>query len=209
MRKNHFRKKGKVYLAGALAAVQCVGAVLPVMAAPADMAGQTADVTAVSGYDLSPDETGLIPSYVSDIFDAEFYRKQYPDVAAAAGDDEQALLQHFLLCGLAEGRVGSPVFDIAKYRSLYPDLAAVFGDNWDLYVQHYFRYGIAEGRSNGTPSKMAGAAAGSSAVHSKKNGVVYDDKGNVLIPWEVIVHEDYLTLETLRERWRHACAPVG
>lgn len=201
-RYGYFAKELKnVCLAGLLTLSQCATAVLPVMAAPADAAVQAVgqNVTGVSGYVLSPDETGLIPSYVSDIFDAEFYKKQYPDVAAAIGDDEQALLQHFLLFGLAEGRTGSPILDIARYRSHYPDLAALFDDNWDLYVQHYFRYGIAEGRSSGTLAKTSDTGSGSGAVYITKEGSSYDDKGNVLIPWEVIT-EGYLTLEALRER---------
>lgn len=200
---NNMKQRLKyICLAGVLALSQCATAVLPVMAAPADiLTGQATgrNVTPVSSYALSPDETGLIPSYVSDIFDAEFYKKQYPDVAAAIGDDEQALLQHFLLFGLVEGRVGSPILDIARYRSFNSDLAALFGDNWDLYVQHYFQYGIAEGRSSGTVAKTSDTGSGSGAVYVTKKGSSYDDKGNVLIPWEVIT-EGYLTLEALRER---------
>ncbi len=38
-------------------------------------------------------------------FDAEFYAKEYPDVAALLGTDEAVLYQHYLQCGKAEGRL--------------------------------------------------------------------------------------------------------
>ena len=37
-------------------------------------------------------------------FDPAFYGAAYPDVAAAYGTDEQALLNHYLTYGMAEGR---------------------------------------------------------------------------------------------------------
>ena len=38
-------------------------------------------------------------------FDAEFYAAQYPDVAAVCGNDESALLMHYIRNGAAEGRL--------------------------------------------------------------------------------------------------------
>ena len=40
-------------------------------------------------------------------FDAEFYAAQYPDVAAVCGNDEAALLMHYIRSGAAEGRLPS------------------------------------------------------------------------------------------------------
>ena len=204
MKKNYkkrfnFIKKQTKWLAMLLVATQCMTTAELAFAAP--QAAETGKK--VSGQEAEA-KKDIIPSSVADIFDAEFYREQYPDVAAAVGNDPQALLQHFLTYGLKEGRSGSPILDIAKYRSTYADLASNFGDNWDLYVQHYFRCGISEGRSSGIPSNTSSAGKGSSAVHTLKNGISYDDKGNVIIPWENIEksddHEEYLTLEALRAR---------
>lgn len=39
------------------------------------------------------------------IFDPEFYAQAYPDVAAAFGTDADALYQHYVTCGKAEGRL--------------------------------------------------------------------------------------------------------
>lgn len=199
--KRYVKKMKTVCLAGLLVTTQCAGMVLPVMAAPAEMTGQENGfqtenpVTA-----MQANETNLIPSHVWDVFDAEFYRNTYPDVEAAFGDDEQALFHHFMMFGLKEGRIGSPILNIAMYRSIYPDLDAVFGDNWDLYVQHYFQYGISEGRSNGIEKETSDTQEGSKAVYVNDNGTSYDDSGNVLIPWDVITKDNYLTLETLRQR---------
>lgn len=87
---------------------------------------------------------------LKDVFNAEYYADQYPDLLAAFGYDEELLYKHFLEYGLKEGRVMNPVIDIVKYRNSYEDLDNAFGDNWDAYVQHYIEYGIEEKRDNGT-----------------------------------------------------------
>ncbi len=38
------------------------------------------------------------------VFDSEYYAQTNPDVAAAWGTDKNALYQHYLTCGKAEGR---------------------------------------------------------------------------------------------------------
>ncbi len=86
---------------------------------------------------------------VSDLFDAEYYAEQNPDVKAALGNDKQALLNHYLQYGIKEGRNFSKAFDINLYRRLYSDLAQAFGDNWEMYVTHYITYGINESRDGG------------------------------------------------------------
>lgn len=86
---------------------------------------------------------------VRDVFDAEYYADSYEDLKEAFGDNADALLQHYMTCGLSEGRSGSKVFDVAEYRSAYGDLEAAFGDDWDAYVNHYCTSGIKEGRTAG------------------------------------------------------------
>ena len=87
---------------------------------------------------------------LKDIFDAEYYAEQYPDLKKAFGSDEEALYQHFINYGIKEGRVMNPVIDVVKYREQYKDLQAAFGDDWDAYINHYFTYGVNEHRENGT-----------------------------------------------------------
>lgn len=81
------------------------------------------------------------------IFDADYYAAAYADLRAAFGNDSEALYDHFLRCGIAEGRKGSPDLDVRAYRARYQDLEAAFGDDWDAYIRHYADFGIAEGRN--------------------------------------------------------------
>ena len=85
---------------------------------------------------------------VRDVFDAKYYADSYEDLKALYGYDEAALYNHYITCGLTEGRCASPVFNVAQYRKNYEDLNQVFGDDWDAYVNHYMNCGIAEGRTS-------------------------------------------------------------
>lgn len=75
----------------------------------------------------------------SGLLDADWYRRQYKDVAAAGVDP--AL--HYWQSGAAEGRDPGPHFSTAHYLAMYPDIAAA-GLN---PVLHYMRAGFREGRS--------------------------------------------------------------
>lgn len=86
------------------------------------------------------------PEEYSAVFDAAYYANRYPDLKAAYGDNDSALLQHFIQYGMAEGRQGSSQFDVYSYKNLYPDLRAAFGNNLKSYYMHYISSGKAEGR---------------------------------------------------------------
>jgi hypothetical protein len=73
------------------------------------------------------------------LFDPEWYRAAYPDVAAA-GLDPAA---HFLDHGARERRDPGPHFDTAHYLHLYPDIAAGALNP----LVHYVIAGRAEQRS--------------------------------------------------------------
>lgn len=81
-----------------------------------------------------------------DIFSPELYAEQNPDVVAAYGNDPEALFNHFVTCGMKEGRVFSPLFDLAAYMQ-QADLAAVYGDNLAGYIEHFVTFGIYEAAS--------------------------------------------------------------
>jgi len=72
------------------------------------------------------------------LFDADFYRDQYPD--SANSRDPWA---HYLAFGADEGRDPHPLFDSSFYRTSYPDVAAR-GLN---PLVHYLHYGASEGRN--------------------------------------------------------------
>lgn len=124
---------------------------------------------------------------LKDVFDAEYYAEQYPDLKAAFGNDEKALHQHFLQYGLKEGRVMNPIIDVVKYREQHGDLQTAFGDDWDAYVEHFFTFGVNEKRDSGTDFDMNAylesyadlkAAFGSDYLSAAKHYMTTDVKEN-------------------------------
>lgn len=158
-------------------------------------------------------------SSIDDLFDMEYYAFMNPDVVLQYGYNRAKLLEHYLKYGIKEGRLGSRIFNVSLYKELYPELAAIYGDDWNAYVKHYFTVGIAEGRSNGVSEaesrykervslylKLTGInqntinANTNVEINVSDNGIISDSDGNILIPWDVISREPYLTIETLRQR---------
>lgn len=81
------------------------------------------------------------------IFDANLYAKAYPDVAAAYGNDREALWNHYVTHGIKEGRTQiNSGFNVFAYISSYPDLRNAFGDDLVAYYVHYANNGINENR---------------------------------------------------------------
>jgi Type I phosphodiesterase / nucleotide pyrophosphatase len=76
----------------------------------------------------------------ANLFDANFYRSTYKDLAALS--DSQAL-SHFQTFGIKEGRLGSLFFDPTFYKSSNSDLASLNGA--DL-LNHAQNFGVKEGR---------------------------------------------------------------
>lgn len=80
------------------------------------------------------------------VFDATYYAGRYPDLKAAFGADAEALLNHFITFGMAEGRQGNAEFSVQAYKERYADLRSVFGDNLPEYYRHYSLFGKSEKR---------------------------------------------------------------
>ena len=81
------------------------------------------------------------------IFDANLYAKAYPDVAAAYGNDREALWNHYVTHGIKEGRTQiNSTFNVFAYISAYPDLRNAFGGDLVAYYVHYANYGMNENR---------------------------------------------------------------
>ena len=94
------------------------------------------------------------------VFDSTYYAEKYADLRAVFGTDEALLFNHFLTCGMAEGRQGSAEFNVFVYQEKYADLRAAFGDDLVSYYMHYITNGKAEGRTaTGGASGSSGAAA--------------------------------------------------
>lgn len=76
---------------------------------------------------------------ISDLFDQDWYLKQYPDVAEAGVDP----ITHYLKAGAGEGRNPSANFDTTWYLVTYPDVVA---SGFNPLV-HFIRFGRQELRS--------------------------------------------------------------
>jgi len=79
----------------------------------------------------------------SKLFDAGWYLRSYPDVAA--GGERPAV--HYLYHGAAEGRWAGPRFDSGFYLARYPDVR----DTGLNPLVHYLQIGQAEGRMTMQP----------------------------------------------------------
>lgn len=101
-----------------------------------------------------------MPSYAmegitADNFNYVRYADTYPDLKAIYGYNKDALYNHYVNSGKAEGRVGcmSPTmgltadkFDAAQYAKDNPDVAAALGNNAAAMYNHYLTSGLSEGR---------------------------------------------------------------
>lgn len=96
-------------------------------------------------YETKATESQL--EHIRVLFNATEYAEMYPDVVAAVGTDEDALWNHFVNYGLAEGRNINRSFNVFAYRASYADLRKEFGNNLASYYEHYVLCGKEEGRA--------------------------------------------------------------
>jgi hypothetical protein len=78
-------------------------------------------------------------------FSVDAYRALNADLFYAFGNDDAALVHHYINYGQAEGRATSG-FDAEAYAALNPDLFYAFGLNETALTNHYLYAGRAEGR---------------------------------------------------------------
>ena len=89
----------------------------------------------------------VVISDYSAIFDANYYYNTYPDLQVAFGNDEKALFDHFVKCGMKEGRNGNATFNVKAYMKNNLDLVGLFkADDLTDYYAHYANTGKSEGR---------------------------------------------------------------
>ena len=80
------------------------------------------------------------------VFNPTYYAEKYSDLKAAFGTDIKKLFNHFIQCGMKEGRQASENFNVTIYKNKYEDLKKAFGDDLTKYYQHYIQFGYAEKR---------------------------------------------------------------
>ena len=102
----------------------------------------------------------------SAVYNYKYYIAHNADVKKVYGDDDVAILRHFVNNGMNEGRQGSEEFNVNTYKNRYPDLRSTYGNNKKNYYIHYIKNGKKEGRSGKGTSELVGAV-------TKYNGVDY------------------------------------
>ena len=89
----------------------------------------------------------VVISDYSAIFDVNYYYNTYPDLQVAFGNDEKALFDHFVRCGMKEGRNGNSTFNVKAYMKNNLDLVGLLkADDLTDYYAHYVNAGKEEGR---------------------------------------------------------------
>ena len=81
------------------------------------------------------------------VYNYNYYVENNPDIKVAFGDDDYAVLQHFVTNGMSEGRIGSSDFNVFVYKENYGDLQSAFGKDLRAYCMHYLNSGRKEGRT--------------------------------------------------------------
>lgn len=94
----------------------------------------TGKLTVKDGIDYSP------------VYDYDYYIAHNKDVYNAFGDNQEAVLNHFITYGMKEGRIAKETFNVKVYKENYVDLRNAFGDNTKSYYMHYITHGINEYR---------------------------------------------------------------
>lgn len=102
-------------------------------------------ITVYNGIDYAP------------VYDYNYYVNKYGDIQQAFGADDMAVLQHFVMFGMQEGRQGCAGFDVRSYYNAYTDLRRAFGNDLKSYYMHYLEHGRWEGRTATGCSTMRGA----------------------------------------------------
>jgi hypothetical protein len=83
----------------------------------------------------------------SRVYNYEYYTTKYPSLKKIYGNDDIAVLKHFVNYGMKEGRQGSSEFCVQNYKARYAGLRNAFGNNNVQYYMHYINYGYKEHRN--------------------------------------------------------------
>lgn len=119
----------------------------------------------------------LLESYYSSVYDYDYYIANNPDVAAAYNGDRMQTLQHFLTCGMNEGRqaIDPSTFNVYRYRSYNPDVALAYGwTNLQGMYYHYISCGRYEGRTHAGANPAVGEGGFITSLSGTDYSPVYD-----------------------------------
>lgn len=135
----------------------------------------------------------LDANYYSPVFNSTYYASKYPDLVAVLGNSQDELLNHFVTCGMDEGRQGSAEFDVQYYKNTNPDLAQVYGNDLKKYYIHYINSGKSEGRKGAANNVSTISSAPTSSIVAGQVITFgsYEQDGNIVngkepIEWIVL-----------------------
>lgn len=118
------------------------------------------------------------------VFDAEYYASTYADVKEAFGSDEEALYNHYVQNGKAEGRLAcdpysnttvgttdalTDNFDAKYYAKNNPDVVKALGNDEKVLYQHYLDHGKAEGRLPNSQAEKKTTTSSESNTNTTKS----------------------------------------
>ena len=88
----------------------------------------------------------------------EYYVSRYPSLNSKTYflDDDIATLEHFVLYGMSQKKMGRDNFNVDSYRYANADLRAAYGTDYAKYYKHFVLHGWHENSRQGTfnnPSK--------------------------------------------------------
>ncbi|MBQ9233606.1 MAG: hypothetical protein IJ167_06180 [Lachnospiraceae bacterium] len=107
----------------------------------------------------------------SAVYNYSYYVNKYPDIKKAFGNDDVKALQHFVNCGMKEGRQGISTFNVYSYAYAYADLRKVYKNDLKKYYLHYMNAGKKEGRKATGVTSMKNTATTYNGVNYS---LVYD-----------------------------------
>lgn len=126
----------------------------------------------------------------SAVFNAQYYACHYSDLQAAFGNNEAALLNHFITSGMKEGRQANEEFNVQAYRNRYADLQSAYGDNLPAYYMHYINSGKAEGR-NARPEN-ASQTQNTASSYSQPESVYFNKIGETRVHVQTTRNGNYI-----------------
>lgn len=99
-------------------------------------------VTCLDGVDYSP------------VYNYSYYRSHNAGISQCFGEDDEAVLRHFVNYGMDAGLAASSDFDVHSYRNLHQDLRVRYGTDLKSYYLHYIYSGKQEGRSTAETQRI-------------------------------------------------------
>lgn len=144
--------KNRLLMAGFAVSLAVMTSV-PTFAAPVSTTSQNPIVSLKDSRAEIGTITAEDKALLKDMFDAEYYAKMYPEIAATVGTDADKLFDYFINNGLKDGQQINKDFNVNAYRSAYADLNKRFGSSILEYYRHYVKEGKAEGRAITTVEK--------------------------------------------------------